>query len=176
MTKKISPNNKSKSSTKIISYREAVAKIRANRDKGLGVLLVIGGFDVIHIGHIEYLRQSKQRGDMLFVGLENDETLRTNKGPTRPFNKLDHRLEVLSEFNSVDYVFGFEGVPTYNKGGVFVDRFRELNPSLLVSSSWDPTLEVKKRVAKEAGVKMLILEYPAQINSSTNLLKLIGYE
>jgi rfaE bifunctional protein nucleotidyltransferase chain/domain len=66
-----------------------------------------GCFDVLHVGHIQYLEQSKNLGDRLIVGLNSDESVRRLKGPTRPFNSQDDRRRMLKALRCVDEVVIF---------------------------------------------------------------------
>jgi D-beta-D-heptose 7-phosphate kinase/D-beta-D-heptose 1-phosphate adenosyltransferase len=66
-----------------------------------------GCFDVLHVGHIQYLEQSKNLGDRLIVGLNSDESVRRLKGPTRPVNGQDDRRRMLKALRCVDEVVIF---------------------------------------------------------------------
>ena len=66
-----------------------------------------GCFDILHVGHIQYLEQSKNLGDRLIVGLNSDESVRRLKGPTRPFNSQDDRRRMLKALRCVDEVVIF---------------------------------------------------------------------
>ena len=62
-----------------------------------------GCFDIIHYGHIEHFRIAKEQCDILFVSVTSDEYI--NKGPGRPYNRLEHRIMVLSALKYIDYIF-----------------------------------------------------------------------
>lgn len=70
------------------------------------IVLVTGGFDPIHSGHIEYLKHADQLGDILIVGLNSDEWLTRKKG--KPFMPWEERKVVLSHLNMVDAVIDFD--------------------------------------------------------------------
>ena len=72
----------------------------------MNTLLVTGGFDPLHIGHIELLKESKTLGDKLVVGLNSDEWLTRKKG--RPFMRFDERKEILLALSCVDDVISFD--------------------------------------------------------------------
>jgi D-glycero-beta-D-manno-heptose 1-phosphate adenylyltransferase len=74
--------------------------------KGLGlrIVLTMGTFDMAHIGHARYLREAKNRGDFLIVGVDEDEKVRMRKGPDRPIIPHTERLEMLSHLRYVDIV------------------------------------------------------------------------
>ncbi|MHC4245839.1 MAG: PfkB family carbohydrate kinase [Planctomycetota bacterium] len=80
------------------------------RRDGRRIVLTNGCFDVIHAGHVAYLKEAKQQGDVLVVGINADESVRALKGPERPIFNEAERLEVLAELESIDYlvVFGEE--------------------------------------------------------------------
>ena len=161
---------------KVLEYENAMAKIRESRERGLRVILAQGIFDIVHMGHIEYFREARRSGDLLFVGIENDNSVRMNKGEKRPFNNLADRLELLSELETVDYAFGFNDEPIYSDSfDMHIRRYKDLNPNFIAVSSWDPNLDLKRRQAEEAGVGIVLVDYGKR-NSSTRLLEFIGYE
>ena len=69
------------------------------------IVLVTGGFDPIHAGHISYLKSAKELGDILIVGVNSDEWLTRKKG--RPFMDLTNRLAVVSSMQVVDRCIKF---------------------------------------------------------------------
>ena len=82
------------------------------REAGKTVVFTNGCFDILHVGHVRYLRQARAMGEMLIVGLNTDESVRALKGPSRPVNSQDDRAEVLAALEFVDYVVMFdESVP-----------------------------------------------------------------
>jgi D-beta-D-heptose 7-phosphate kinase/D-beta-D-heptose 1-phosphate adenosyltransferase len=66
-----------------------------------------GCFDILHRGHIEYLRQSKGLGDRLIVGLNSDASVRRLKGESRPINNQEDRAALLKALRFVDEVIVF---------------------------------------------------------------------
>ena len=74
--------------------------------KGLGlkVILAQGSWDMAHIGHARYFEEAKKHGDLLVVGVDSDEKIRTRKGPGRPIVPEDERLEMLTHMRHVDIV------------------------------------------------------------------------
>lgn len=95
-------------SDKLVSLEE-LKKITASlKEKGKRIVLANGCFDIIHVGHVRYLRDAKSRGDVLIVALNSDESVKSLKGEGRPImNQLD-RAEILSSFEFVDYILIFE--------------------------------------------------------------------
>lgn len=165
-----------KEEKKILTYEQAVQRIHEAKEKGLKVILAQGIFDIVHAGHIEYLRMAKEKGNLLFVGTEQDNTVRLNKGENRPFNSLEERLYLLSELESVDFVFPYSNLVQYSESSeAYIQRYKELNPDSVAFSSWDPNLDLKKRNAASAGIE-IVLTHERKRKSTTNLLRLIGYE
>jgi cytidyltransferase-like protein len=71
----------------------------------MNIVLVTGGFDPLHSGHIEYFKAAKELGDHLVVGVNSDEWLTRKKG--RPFMSFDERCAIIKELGVVDEVIGF---------------------------------------------------------------------
>jgi D-beta-D-heptose 7-phosphate kinase/D-beta-D-heptose 1-phosphate adenosyltransferase len=77
------------------------------RKDRLRIVFTNGCFDVLHAGHVQYLRFARTQGDVLIVGVNDDDSVRRMKGPTRPVNPLGDRLEVLAALEMVDGVTSF---------------------------------------------------------------------
>ncbi len=77
------------------------------RRRGEKLVMTNGCFDIIHPGHVQYLKEAKALGDRLLVAVNTDESVARLKGPTRPINPLDHRMAVLAGLESVDWVVPF---------------------------------------------------------------------
>jgi len=76
---------------------------------GKKLVFTNGVFDILHAGHVRYLAYARSLGDMLIVGMNSDASVKTlGKGPGRPVNTLDDRLEVLEALRFVDGVVPFE--------------------------------------------------------------------
>lgn len=72
------------------------------------MVLANGCFDLIHAGHVRYLKGSKEKGDILVVALNSDSSVRQLKGEGRPILREKQRAEIISSFSVVDYVTFFE--------------------------------------------------------------------
>jgi D-beta-D-heptose 7-phosphate kinase/D-beta-D-heptose 1-phosphate adenosyltransferase len=82
----------------------ALAVFRAD---GCRIILTNGCFDLLHAGHVRYLKAARELGDMLVVGLNSDASVRRLKGPGRPINSEYDRAEVLEALACVDVVVVF---------------------------------------------------------------------
>jgi D-beta-D-heptose 7-phosphate kinase/D-beta-D-heptose 1-phosphate adenosyltransferase len=83
-----------------------------------------GCFDILHVGHIQYLEQSRALGDRLVVGLNSDASVHRLKGPTRPVNSQEDRKRMLEALRCVDEVIIFNEDTPY-------ELIKSLNPSII---------------------------------------------
>jgi D-beta-D-heptose 7-phosphate kinase/D-beta-D-heptose 1-phosphate adenosyltransferase len=75
--------------------------------QGKRIVFTNGCFDILHSGHVNFLLRAKQLGDVLIVGVNNDESIKRLKGEQRPVNPLSDRLQVLAGLSSVDHIVPF---------------------------------------------------------------------
>ena len=95
--------------TKIQSADAAAKAVQSARAQGNRVVFTNGCFDLIHAGHTRYLAQARDLGDVLVVGLNSDDSVRSlNKGEDRPLVPAAQRAEVLAALAAVDLVVVFE--------------------------------------------------------------------
>ncbi|HNX21201.1 MAG TPA: D-glycero-beta-D-manno-heptose 1-phosphate adenylyltransferase [Bacteroidales bacterium] len=76
--------------------------------KGKKIVFTNGCFDILHLGHVQYLAQAKELGDLLVIGLNSDLSVKRLKGETRPVNPEHARALVLAALQFVDFVILFE--------------------------------------------------------------------
>lgn len=81
-----------------------------DRERSLGRRIVFtnGCFDILHRGHVTYLSRAKALGDLLVVGANSDAGIRRLKGPSRPVNSLEDRIQVLAALSCVDRIVAFD--------------------------------------------------------------------
>lgn len=89
---------------KIISRSQLKKLIKKLKKQNKKIVTCNGCFDMLHAGHIKFLREAKSEGDVLIIGLNSDKSVRLNKGPKRPINNQKNRAELLSALEMVDYV------------------------------------------------------------------------
>ncbi|HXK33114.1 MAG TPA: D-glycero-beta-D-manno-heptose 1-phosphate adenylyltransferase, partial [Dehalococcoidia bacterium] len=82
--------------------------VQAARERGQRIVFTNGCFDILHRGHITYLNRAKALGDVLIVGVNSDASVAALKGPGRPVNTLEDRVEVLGALSCVDHVVAFD--------------------------------------------------------------------
>jgi D-beta-D-heptose 7-phosphate kinase/D-beta-D-heptose 1-phosphate adenosyltransferase len=82
--------------------------LAAARRRGEKIVATNGCFDILHPGHVHYLREARALGDRLVVLVNSDASVKRLKGPSRPINPLEHRMAMLAALESVDWVVPFE--------------------------------------------------------------------
>lgn len=87
---------------RVFSNDEVVEKVRALRVLGQRIVLTSGTFDIIHVGHANYLEKAREMGDFLIVGVDSDRKVQKRKGPDRPIVPQDERLLMLAHLRHVD--------------------------------------------------------------------------
>ena len=93
---------------KLVARPNVGTVIDAWREEGKRVVFTNGCFDVLHAGHVKYLRFSRSKGDALIVGVNDDASVTRLKGSGRPVNSLEDRMEVLAALEFVDAVVAFD--------------------------------------------------------------------
>lgn len=94
-----------KTNKKIITnYNDIPKLVKKYRKQQKKIVLTAGSFDMLHIGHCRYLCEAKKHGDILFVGIDSDEKIRSRKGLDRPVVPQDERMEMLTYISDVDHV------------------------------------------------------------------------
>jgi rfaE bifunctional protein nucleotidyltransferase chain/domain len=92
----------------ILNHDELAKKIQELQKQGKKVIFANGCFDLLHVGHVRYLRGARALGDVLVLALNSDASIRRLKGPQRPLLPLEDRLGVLAAFEMIDYITAFE--------------------------------------------------------------------
>jgi len=111
--------------SKIIDRESLIPILTGLRKEGEKVVFTNGCFDLLHVGHIRYLQQAREEGDILVLGLNSDRSVRELKGETRPFFPQEERAEVLAALSMVDYIVIFDERTPLN-------LIKEIRPDILV--------------------------------------------
>jgi len=96
------------SSEKILDQQELVQFVQHARRQNRKIVVTNGCFDILHSGHVQYLEQAAQLGDVLIVAVNSDDSVRQLKGDSRPINDLHERMSILAGLASVDKVVAFD--------------------------------------------------------------------
>lgn len=141
--------------------RERLAALVAEcRALGKRIVMTNGCFDVLHAGHVSYLREARTLGDVLLVGLNSDESVRRLKGPDRPVNGVGDRVAVLAGLSSVDHVIVFDGdSPT--------DLLRAVRPDVYVKGGdYTEAMLREAPLVRELGGEVRIVDYVENVSTS----------
>ena len=137
-----------------------------NKNQKKKIVFTNGCFDLIHIGHIAYLNEAKALGDLLFVGLNSDSSVKKLKGERRPINSEKDRKYLLENIKSVDFVEIFNDETP-------LELIKEVKPDILVKGGdWSTKDIIGSELVLSYGgiVKSLILK---RGYSTTSLIKKI---
>ena len=147
-----------------ICDRQMIRKICSRlRDEGRKTVFTNGCFDILHAGHVRYLKKAKSLGDVLIVGLNSDRSVAGLK-PGRPVNSEKNRAEVLAALGAVDYVVIFNERTPYN-------LIRTVRPDLLVKGGdWKREDIVGSDIAKETRS----LPYVKGLSTSATIKKILA--
>jgi rfaE bifunctional protein nucleotidyltransferase chain/domain len=91
----------------ILTRDALVEQVRRDRANGLIIAFANGAFDLLHVGHVRYLDAAKREGDRLVVAINDDDSVRRSKGPSRPVLPQADRAELVAALRAVDYVVIF---------------------------------------------------------------------
>ncbi len=152
--------------TKIIDIKEAKKRISFRKKAGQRVVFTNGCFDILHTGHVSYLRKARTFGDVLVVGLNSDESIRRIKGPSRPVNREGTRAKVLSALSFVDMVVIFsEDTPE--------SLIHEIEPDVLVKGAdWEEENIVGADFVKARGGSVKRIAFEEEV-STTDIIERI---
>jgi rfaE bifunctional protein nucleotidyltransferase chain/domain len=126
--------------------RTLVAELRAS---GKTIVFTNGVFDLMHPGHLRYLRAARALGDALIVGVNSDRSTRANKGPERPITPQDERSEVLAALACVDGTVIFDEETPY-------DLIAALQPDVLVKGAdWAEDAIVGRDIVEARGGRVV---------------------
>jgi rfaE bifunctional protein nucleotidyltransferase chain/domain len=89
---------------KILTLEEAAERAADLKKQGKTIVSANGSFDIVHAGHLDLLEEARQQGDVLFVGLNSDASVRNGKGAARPYIPERERAALLAALMCVDYV------------------------------------------------------------------------
>ncbi|MBU6500550.1 MAG: D-glycero-beta-D-manno-heptose 1-phosphate adenylyltransferase [Patescibacteria group bacterium] len=95
------------SAAKIKTIKELIKIVGKAKSEGKIIVTTNGCFDILHVGHTNYLENAKNMGDILIVGLNSDKSVKRNKGDKRPIVGEKERAKVIAALTAVDYVFIF---------------------------------------------------------------------
>jgi D-beta-D-heptose 7-phosphate kinase/D-beta-D-heptose 1-phosphate adenosyltransferase len=131
------------------SRESLLARLAHERARGRKIVFTNGCFDILHRGHLTYLREAKRLGDRLVVAINSDESLRGLKGPGRPVNNQADRALMLSSLAFVDFVCLFdEDTPA--------EIIRAIKPDILVKGG---DYKLDQVVGREHANEVVLIDF-----------------
>lgn len=150
---------------KIKNQKEIVALVNKLRKQSKKIVTINGSFDILHVGHIQFLQQAKNQGDVLIVLLNSDRSVKKYKGTERPINSQKNRAKILACLSSVD----------------FITIFNEINPKEILDKikpdihcngqDWGRN-SIEREIVEKNGGKVHILKWTNGF-STTKLIRKI---
>ena len=152
----------------VVDYHELTKVIGVLKAAGYSIVLTQGVYDLFHVGHKRYLEEAKSFGDILVVGVDTDGLTKKRKGPKRPFDKLEDRVELLSALRSVDLI------TVRNENDHMYRLIKVVEPDVLVMSKTteDFTDKDRKNLLQYCGV-IKVLPAKAGTTTTAKLRKLM---
>ena len=152
--------------SKIRSPQQLAEELSRHRRTGSTVVFTNGCFDLLHVGHVRYLRQAKALGSFLVVAVNSDRSVKENKGPSRPIQSEGDRAEILAALEFVDYVTFFDPKTP-------LSLIELLLPDVLVKGAdWSVDEIVGKDVVEAAGGRVVPVSFEEGYSTTAIIRKI----
>ena len=146
----------------VVSLSDAQRLVAELRRAGKRIVFTNGVFDLLHPGHLRYLKAARAEGDVLIVGVNSDRSVRANKGPARPVTPEAERAEIVAALRPVEAVVVFDDETP-------ADIIRALQPDVLVKGADWPADQIVGRDTVEARGGRVVL-VPVETGYSTTAI------
>ena len=157
---------RTRSMKKILSFDRLLLERMRLRIAGQTLVFTNGVFDLLHVGHVRYLEQSRLLGDRVLVAINSDASVRELKGEGRPLMNQDERAEILAALRTVDYVTIFDDISPRS-------LIARLLPDVLVKGGDYALDEIHGREEVEAaGGRVVSLPFVGGVSSSAIIEKM----
>ncbi len=155
--------------TKIQTLKQAKETVRDWIGNNETVVFTNGCFDILHLGHLDYLSKAKDLGSKLVIGVNSSSSVQKLKGPSRPVNSTQSRSTLLAGFECVDLVVVFNEETPLN-------LIQELKPNILVKGG-DYTLAtiVGASEVKKLGGSVKIIPFLPGYSTSNIVTKIQSF-
>lgn len=148
----------------ILTKSVLIDVIKDLKENNVKIAATNGCFDILHVGHVKYLKEAKKCGDVLIVGLNSDASVKMLKGETRPINPQNDRAEVLIALSCVDYVVIFDEISP-------IALLKSIKPDVYVKGA-DYTLETlpEAKPLLTLGIDIKFVDF-VEGKSTSNIIK-----
>ncbi len=152
----------------VLSQESLSLQIRSLQEDGKKVVFTNGCFDLLHVGHVRYLKAARELGDCLVVAINSDDSMRALKGSERPIIPEEQRAEILAALSCVDYVIIFQELDPFRLISL-------LQPDVLVKGGdWAPEQIVGREKVEARGGKVLSLPLVEGIGTSAIISSILN--
>lgn len=153
---------KRQNNKKVISADIIQETVQRLKDTNTKIVFTNGCFDILHRGHVSYLQEAKELGDILIVGVNSDDSVKRLKGPSRPINDESSRIVVLSALECVDYIMVFsDDTP--------LELIKTIRPDILVKGG---DYAIEDVVGREFAKETVIIPFLEGFSSTSIIDKL----
>lgn len=155
---------------KILKLQDISDEITKLKKENKKIVLIGGCFDILHTGHILFLEAAKKEGDVLFVLLESDESIKKKKGERRPVNSQKNREIVVNAIKNVDYVVPLIGV---TKNEEYDRLMVQIDPDIVAITEGDSQIDLRRKQCELINAQLKIVIKKIDNNSTTALINRI---
>lgn len=152
----------------VLDYDKLTRVTEALRELGHKIVMTIGSWDLLHIGHVRYLIKAKSYGDILVVGVDSDRGIKLYKGPLRPIVPQGERIEMVSYQTCVDYVTSIDDVD--EKGSWQYELIKQVKPDVFVAVE-DSYSEQQCEDIKQFCGQLIVLPRQAENTSTSKMIQ-----
>ncbi len=149
-------------SSKVVSFNHISDIIKREKSFNKKIVFTNGCFDILHRGHVTYLKHAKTLGDILVLGLNSDDSVRRLKGNERPVNNEQDRAVVLEALECIDYIVIFEEDTPLN-------LIKNVMPDILVKGG---DYKAEDVVGKEYAGRVEIIDFVEGYSTTSTINKL----
>jgi rfaE bifunctional protein nucleotidyltransferase chain/domain len=154
---------------KVLNVKQAINIAKELREQGKTVILAGGCFDVLHKGHIYFLKEAKKKGDILMLLVESDLNIKRIKGKDRPVNTQIQRSIVLSAMSFVDYVIPLRGM---TKPDFYDKLIVQIKPASIAITVGDINIKKREKQATSVNAELVKIKNLDGISSSSYIEKI----
>jgi D-beta-D-heptose 7-phosphate kinase/D-beta-D-heptose 1-phosphate adenosyltransferase len=147
---------------KILGLLKLLQKLEEDRAREQRIVFTNGCFDILHRGHVAYLKAAKELGDKLIIGLNTDASVKSIKGEERPINFEDDRAFLLESLQCTDYIVKFNEDNPYN-------ILSQIKPDILVKGG---DYKVEDVIGREFAGEVKLIDFIEGYSTTKTIQKI----
>ena len=160
---------------KIKTYAEIERIVASLKREGKKIVMVSGCYDIVHLGHVRFLMDAKQKGEVLIVSVGSDKNIKQIKGPERPVMSQEYRASMLASLTPVDYVVIDEEPITLPDRVNFLQLLSLVRPHYFAVNNNDRSIEAKRILVAKFNASLRIVDVTlSAITSTTKILDILN--